>query len=452
MSRAGELRLPAMLNIPPKLVPMMTSFNEYDYFLLFGGRSSAKSTSIARFILYLCDTVPNLRVVGGREVMERISESVHTLFSDIVRNYNLDFRVFKDCIKHNSNGSEIRYKGFKSAEESATKGLEGVDILWIDEAQDISDETLETIVPTIRKHNSKIFFSMNRFMRNDPVYVQYANHPKCLALEVNYYDNPHLSPREIEKAKETKRRSEAEYNRVWLGIPYDRADDYLFNSASLHAAVKPTPSYGYEFPAKVIGIDFAAQGDDRCVACILQREGSMEWGVAGMVSWGSKEATDSIGRIVQLLAREKPDVAILDVGGMGTIVHSRLVELGVKIQRFDGASTKGVTKDYYNARAMAYWQTKIMIDDGNLRLPLNNNDLVQELEAIKMKHRSDGKRLIVDKKEIKKVLKRSSDAADSLAYTVFAMHRYYGADENPFDNKSKNMIKRKDGAKRSFVA
>lgn len=446
------MQLPAMLNLAPKMVPAITKFNEYDYLLLEGGRGSSKSHGLARFILYLCDTTPNLRVVGGREVMERISESVHTLFSDIIKKYNLDFTIYRDSIKHNSNDSSIRYKGFKSAEESAVKGLEGVDILWIDEAQDISEETLEAIVPTIRKENSKIFFSMNRFMRNDPVYVQFANHPRCLHININYYDNPHLTPRELEKAEESKRRSEAEYNRVWLGIPYDRADDYLFNSSTLHNAVKPMPSIRYEFPAKVIGIDFAAQGDDRCVACILQREGNMQWGIADMVSWGSKEATDSIGRIVQLLGREKPDVAVLDVGGMGTIVHSRLVELGVKIQRFDGASTKGVTRDYYNARAMGYWLTKIMVDDGNLRLPLGNNDLVQELEAVKIKHRSDGKRLIVDKLEIKKTLKRSPDAADSVMMAVFAMHRYYGAQNNQFDNKPKNMLKRKDRAKRNFVA
>jgi phage terminase large subunit len=431
---------------------MITSFNDYDYLLAEGGRSSAKSSSIARFILFLCDTKESLRVVCGREVMERISESVHKLLGDIVKTYNLDFSIYRDSIRHNSNGSEITFKGFKSAEESAVKGLEGIDLLWIDEAQDISEETLEAIVPTIRKENSKILFSMNRFMRNDPVYVRFVNHERCLHITINYCDNPHLTPREVEKAEETKRRSESEYNRVWLGIPYSKADDYLFDSAKLVEAQGIKPSYVYDYPAKIIGIDFAAQGDDSCVACVLEREGVQQWGVSNMISWASKDPADSIGRIVQLLGKEKPEVAVLDVGGMGTIVHSRLIELGVKINRFDGSSTKGLNRDYYNNRAQAYWLTKLMMDDGNLRLPKNGNDLVQELEVTKMKHRSDGRRQLVEKLEIKKTLKRSPDNSDSLAMAVWALNRFFGAAEgNSFDNRGRNVLQRKDGSKRRFA-
>ena len=48
----AALKLPTILNIPPKLFPLIFDFNKYSLFLIEGGRGSAKTHSVGRFILY----------------------------------------------------------------------------------------------------------------------------------------------------------------------------------------------------------------------------------------------------------------------------------------------------------------------------------------------------------------------------------------------------------------
>ena len=49
------IELPEILNIPEKLIPIITNINNYNYFLIEGGRGGGKSQSIARIILWLAE-------------------------------------------------------------------------------------------------------------------------------------------------------------------------------------------------------------------------------------------------------------------------------------------------------------------------------------------------------------------------------------------------------------
>ena len=79
-------------------------------------------------------------------------------------------------------------------ENYAVEGLEGIDVLWIDEGQAITKQTLDVLIPTIRKEKAKIFFSMNRHVEHDPVYETFYNRPDCLHIHLNYllYQNIHF--------------------------------------------------------------------------------------------------------------------------------------------------------------------------------------------------------------------------------------------------------------------
>ena len=163
------IELPQILNIPQKLHPFIEKFNDYRFFLAEGGRGSSKSQSVARLILYVCEQ-RKVRVVCGRETQNTIDESVYKLLADLIKEYNLNFTIKKTTIVHNVTGSEIQFKGFREQGRANIKGMEGVDILYIDESEAITKQTLDIIIPTIRKPNSKIIFTMNRFVRDDPVY------------------------------------------------------------------------------------------------------------------------------------------------------------------------------------------------------------------------------------------------------------------------------------------
>ena len=155
------IELPEILDIPEKLIPVMTDFNKYDYFLIEGGRGGGKSQSIARIILWISEQ-RRVRVCCGRETQATISDSVYKIFNDLISDYDLNFTVKSNKIVHNLTGSSIIFKGFREQGRVNIKGLEGIDILWIDEAQAITKSTLDVIIPTIRKKSKRC----NRHVRN----------------------------------------------------------------------------------------------------------------------------------------------------------------------------------------------------------------------------------------------------------------------------------------------
>ena len=412
------IELPQILNIPPKLIPIIEKFNDYRYFLAEGGRGSAKSQSICRWLLYIAEK-KKVRIVCGRETQNTIDESVYRVLVDLIKEYKLNFRILSNKIVHNQTQSEIQFKGFREQGKANIKGMEGVDILFIDEAEAITKQTLDVIIPTIRKPNSKIMFAMNRFVRDDPVYEFCLSRENCLVIHIDYFENPYC-PQELKnEAEACKANNYEEYKHIWLGYPLDNASDYLFNASKIADMSKIIPDDNGYVPIKVIGIDFAAKGGDLCVASILERVSLTQYRMTKQIAWGDTEPTTSIGKIVNIIGEEKPDMSVLDVGGMGTVVHSRLVELGVNIDRFDGASRQGIPDEYVNARAYGYYTLKRYIDNGLLLM--NNKDTERELMQIRYDYKSDGSRLIMSKEKMRKEGIKSPDRADSLMMAIYAV-------------------------------
>lgn len=432
------------------MLPMITQFNNYDYFLGEGGRGSSKSQSVGRFILFLGEK-KKIRVVCGREIQANIEESVYTLLKDLISQYHLAYDVYAHKIIHRITKSEIRFKGFREQGSVSVKGLEGVDILWIDEAQSITKTTLEIVMPTIRKNKSKVFFTMNRFMRDDAVPEAMIGLHNCLHIQINYFENPFCPLNLKVQAENMRLKSQRDYNHIWLGQPLAAADDYLFNYDKLHNSfnIKPFGEIFLNKKQRVLAIDFAAQGNDQCVASVLDRLSNQHWGLTERIPWDESDTMVSVGKIVAMVGQFKPSVVIIDIGGMGKVVFDRLNELEVKnLFPFDGGSTEGVDTNHYgNKRAAAYFLLVDWFDAGFLCLSEKDREVIKQLEKIKFKYRSNGVRMIQSKVDMKKELKYSPDDADSLMMAAWAAtHCMSAAANNNAQNTHK--ITRKSGSNR----
>lgn len=432
------LDLPEILSLPPLFLPVITDFNKYRYFLLEGGRGSGKSHSVARLLLYLGER-KKLRIVCGREIQANIEESVFALMVDLIEEHSLAYDVYRargnERLVHKTSGTVISFKGFREQGNVSVKGLEGVDILWIDEAQSITKPTLDIILPTIRKDRAKLFFTMNRYLREDAVPEAMVGDPDCLHIKINYFDNPFCPLNLKVQAENCKNKSERDYRHIWLGEPLASADDYLFNFHKLVASndIKP---FGTIFKKqRVLGIDFAAQGNDQCVATVLDRVSNQHWQLSERIPWDEPDTMVSVGKIVALIGQFKPDVTVIDIGGMGKVVFDRLNEVfagtGVVIQAFDGGSTQGIDKkSYANIRAAAYYLLRDWFDSAFLIIHQRDNEVIKQLEKIKFKYRSNGVRLIQSKVDMKKELTYSPDDADSLMMAVWAAVHWLGQEAN----------------------
>ncbi|MCA9409513.1 MAG: phage terminase large subunit, partial [Candidatus Omnitrophica bacterium] len=175
--------------------------------------------------------------------------------------------------------STIRVRGFREHGSVNIKGLEGVDILWVDEAQALTKKTLDIIIPTIRKEKSKIFFSMNRYLYNDPVFVATHGRDDCLHIHIDYFENKHcpeVSKKEAEKCKATNL---DDYNHIWLGKPLQQANNAAFRGVNrivdhdLDHPIKPVAGFNY-----VLGVDLAKSVDHTVLSVLcIQTKSLVYW-------------------------------------------------------------------------------------------------------------------------------------------------------------------------------
>ena len=432
------VQLPEILLLPDKLLPLITEFNNYKFFVVEGGRGSGKTQSIARLILFLADQ-KTCRVICGREIQATLDDSVHATFSDLIRDYHLAFDVLKNGITHKRTESSIKFKGFRDQGSVNIKGLEGVDVVWVDEAQSVSKQTLDMLIPTIRKEECKIIFTLNRHTHDDPV-MSYVNRDDCLHIKINYFENQYCPNTLKIEAADCKARSERDYNHIWLGEPLNQTDDYLFDNETLNKSLYVNGQGWASAHQRVIGIDFAAGGNDTCVAAVLDRVDSQTWRLADRVRWQETNSNISIGRIVDIIGKFSPDICLLDVGGMGHVVYNCLQEIGIKVIRFDGASVMNVdTVNYFNARAEGYYLLKEWFEKGWMSLKQEDKEVIKELEKIKMKYRSNGKKSLEPKIEMKAQLGYSPDNADALMMAVFGAVKFLGNKSNMMLNSGINI-------------
>lgn len=416
-----EIELPAILDIPDKLLPFIYELNNYDYFLAHGGRGGGKSQSIGRIILWICEQ-RTVRVCCGRETQNTIEDSVYKILADLIAEYELDFDVFNNKIVHRRTGSTIIFRGFKEQGRVNIKGLEGVDILWIDEAEAITKATLDIIVPTIRKANAIVFFTMNRHVRKDAVYVEFANDPDCLTVKINYYDNKHCPENLIKKALKCKKKNPVEYDHIWEGNPLDQAKDYLVSSSKLDKAAKlENIIKGNYKKIKCMAVDLSGNGGDLCVATLVESISSIHFKVTNREEWNEPDTDITKGKIINLYSMWQPDILILDADGMGYPIFVSVQKAIPRCLAFHGQG-KAYRQNAFNQRADGYLTLKDFIDNEWLEIP--QDDTRDQIEFTKKEYKPNGTVIIQKKEELKEEIGESPDKADSLMMAVYGLNYF----------------------------
>ena len=420
------MELPLLLDVPKVFLPLIYEINNYRYFVIEGGRNSCKSHTVARWILYLAE-FKKLRIICGREIQKSIEDSVFALLSDLIREYNLFFDIKKSTIAHKETGSTIRFIGLREQGATNLKSLEGCDILWVEEAQSITKFSLDILIPTIRKTKAKLFFTMNRYIRTDPVYKILVGRKDTLHIKANYKDieSKYISNNVLIEAEECKKRNIKDYNHIWLGQPLTTTSDYLFNMDKLDKVNSIQPFGDLIKRQKVMGVDFASGGGDLCVAKLIERTSNVHWEETNQEAWDNPDTDESVGKVISLFGQWNPDILVCDAGGLGYPMFISLSKIIHNIIGFDGAKNDKVSDPMaLNNRFQAYSDLKYWIDKEWIRITCQHTK--RELETIKKKYGRNGKIRLLTKEEQRKEGTQSQDRADALAMAVFGAVHYLG--------------------------
>jgi phage terminase large subunit len=187
--------------------------------VLYGGRDSAKSTSIAQMILARCMAKPE-RVLCTREVQKSISDSVHQLLADWVAKLGLgDFFEVQEKYIYGKNGSQIAFHGLSGQTAMSLKSFAGITICWVEEAQTITKRSWDLLEPTIREPGSEIWVSFNPDMDTDETYKRFvtSSPPDSIVTKMNWPDNPWRSVVLDAAREKMKREAPEDYAHIYEG-------------------------------------------------------------------------------------------------------------------------------------------------------------------------------------------------------------------------------------------
>lgn len=199
------------------------------YRILYGGRGGSKSWNIARALLLKgCENT--IRVLCAREFQTSIKDSVHKLLSDQIQLMELTahYEVTQTTIR-GINGTEFIFAGIKNNTNNI-KSIEGIDICWVEEAQSVSPNSWNVLVPTIRKADSEIWVSFNPELPTDETWKRFVLNPpeNAVVQKINWSDNPWF-PEVLDLERRTLQGRDMEaYNNVWEGIPRQTIDGAIF--------------------------------------------------------------------------------------------------------------------------------------------------------------------------------------------------------------------------------
>jgi phage terminase large subunit len=159
-----------------------------------GGRGSGKSHFFAGRAVIECVKVPGTKIVCIREVLKDLKDSSKALIEDKIRKLGVgaQFRVLKSEIE-TPGGGLIIFRGMQDYTAESIKSLEGYRIAWIEEAQTLSERSLDLLRPTIRLEGSEIWASWNPTRESDAIdkFLRGPNQPAdAIVVQANWRDNP----------------------------------------------------------------------------------------------------------------------------------------------------------------------------------------------------------------------------------------------------------------------
>ena len=201
------------------------------YRVLYGGRGGAKSWAVARALLIKAAKTP-LRILCAREFQTSIRDSVHKLLCDQIVALEMTsfFEITQNALR-GKNGSEFAFVGLKN-NIANVKSYEGIDICWVEEAQTVSRNSWNILIPTIRKESSEIWITFNPELETDETYQRFVAKPPADAViqKINWSDNPWF-PETLRSEKDSlKARDEEAYNQVWEGLCRQTVDGAIFGA------------------------------------------------------------------------------------------------------------------------------------------------------------------------------------------------------------------------------
>lgn len=313
-----------------------------------GGRGSSKTRTV---ITILVNNVlyAGWRVVCFRELMEAIAESSYQEIVEEIERRNLGafFDITKTEIACPSSGGVFKFSGIRASskrlQNQKLKGFSNFDAAFIDEGESITKDSWNALVPTMRKAGSEIYVCFNPASPLDFIYQAFVveplypaelhGKPYCIALTVNYTDNPFF-PQELRDDAELMQATDPElYRHVYLGEPVAANALAIIKPAWVEASLDAHLEIpGFPIGGGVIGgMDVSGGVEGDVVAPKANDPNAIAWRygcvLAGLEEWQDENPNAAAAHAYEAVERENIETLQVDDIGVGASVPGELRRL-----------------------------------------------------------------------------------------------------------------------------
>lgn len=213
----------AQIELPPKLIPVFEG--EADVRGAYGGRGSAKTRTFAKMTAvraHIWDMAGREGVIlCGRQFMNSLDDSSLEEVKAAIRSeawLEPHFDIGEKYVKTKSGRVRYVFSGLDRSIESI-KSKARILLGWVDEAEPVTEESWQILVPTLREEDSELWITWNPKRKNAAVEARFRNSddPRFRVVEMNYTDNPWFPAKlERDRLRDLKERPEA-YPHIWGG-------------------------------------------------------------------------------------------------------------------------------------------------------------------------------------------------------------------------------------------
>lgn len=303
-----------------------------------GGRGSGKSHFFAEALIEQIILDPNKSAVCIREIQKSLKFSAKRLIEQKIEDLGVShlFTITQSEIRATKGNGVILFQGMQDHTADSIKSLEGFDIAWVEEAQNLSARSLKLLRPTIRKENSEIWFSWNPERNTDPVDAFFQTISDGMVLvHVNSEQNPFL-PETLRKERDQDRirLSPEDYEHIWNGAYNEKSDALVFKDKFEVDYFEPEKSW-----TRLQGLDWGFSQDPTAGVCIFTDERNL------------------------YVRYEAGDVG-LELDDTANLMNSKIPDFGDFIIRADNARPESISHVKRKGLPKIKGEAKLKIEDG----------------------------------------------------------------------------------------
>ncbi len=215
------------LVISPALKPLL---DRSPYKVVSHGRGSGVSWAFARALLVRGLDGKQV-VLCARETQTSIRDSVHALLREQIDMLGLSgaYQVLDTEIR-GPGRTRFVFRGIRTNPRDV-KSMEGVTVCWVAEAEAVSQESWDILIPTVmRSDEAEMWVDYNPANLDDPTHEMFAVHrqPGEWYIHVTYHDNPWFPARLREEMEHLRAVNPAKYQHIYLGEPYVMTEAKVF--------------------------------------------------------------------------------------------------------------------------------------------------------------------------------------------------------------------------------